>query len=185
MNRRQLLRTVGGIGLGATTGCLASPNNSSISDTTLTVATTEVPARYDTSIDFSLVSEINDESTAKLEFKLVNERATDRTYTGGSAFPFVGKSSPEGLVLEHEHPTNQIVESDSCWSIQVEGWFLNATSTRLGGGETRRTTLSLWDDAAVDGCFETGDYRFESGLAVSNGDDTRLVFDVAFTVSIR
>lgn len=184
MNRRQALRTVGGIGLSATTGCLSLPQNTSIPDASLTVTASEIPVRYDTSIHISTVSEISDESTAKLEFELVNERATDRTYTGGSAFPFVGKSSPEGLVLEQEHPINEVVESDSCWSVQVHGWFLNATSTTLSGGETRRTTLSLWDDAAVDGCFEPGDYRFENGLAVTNGDDTRSVFDLEFTVTM-
>lgn len=184
MQRRTVLRAVGVVGVGSASGCLSDTLGDSFPSRSVSVTEPAVDQAYDTAIDVLKRSGISTDSTAMIDVTVHNERETARTYTGGSQFPFAGKSTPTGLVLEGEDPYHDPVETTDCWSIAVDGWPLFATSAEIASGESLTTTLSIWDDADVEGCFPTGEYRFSDTLAAQNGDESHVAIEWGFTVTI-
>lgn len=183
MDRRTLLRSAGVGLLGGAAGCLSVAAGDRSTDVVQRISQPSVPDRYDTTIVVSKLSGVTEKRTATLEILIRNDRDTERTYVGGSSFPFVGTSTPNGLILL-DHARNDGDDADACWSVDKSVWPLNATATQLAGGEAVRPQFGVWDDGAVDGCFTPGEYRFEDTMLVDDPDGSESVFEWGFTVTV-
>ncbi|MFB6104482.1 MAG: hypothetical protein ABEJ57_05275 [Halobacteriaceae archaeon] len=183
MDRRTLLRAAGlGVIAGAP-GCTSFLTSEDTAPVLWVSAQPTVPDRFDTTITVSKLSGVTEQRTATIEIMVRNERAAPRTYVGGSSFPFVGTSTPTGLVVL-DHSTTDGEGSDDCWSVDPAGWHMNATATELTGGEAVRPQFGVWDDGAISGCFEPGQYRFSDTMAVQNADGTTTSIEWGFTIGV-
>lgn len=117
------------------------------------------------------------EAPATIELELTNEGdRRDVKPHGQMCDPFnrwLGKSEPAGLWVYEttERPEERL---DECWSIpdgSPRAFPAYACMSATMEAEATRTwTYELWDDAAVEGYYPTGEYRFETQVSVGGSD---------------
>jgi hypothetical protein len=143
------------------------------------VGTADLPATLDLSMTASLTRDrTTPDGPATIEITLTNEgeRREIKPY-GEMCDPFnrmYGQSEPEGLWLYEvsERPDERLGE---CWmrpddSPRAFPAYACVSETR-DRAETRTWTYEVWDDAAVEGYYPPGEYRFQTEVAVEGPVD--------------
>lgn len=130
----------------------------------------QVPVAFDVAVTDD---EVSADGTAAIEVAATNTGDTRREvntpyYKGasedGSGLLLYSLSAPDSPSRE---------DAPTCGSAEAVEWTMEGPVTHtLDPGESGRDELVVVDDPSVDGCFPTGDHRFERGHSIDGTEFT-------------